>query len=368
MSLAKPARQNELDLLRVIAALSVFLFHYTDSFNLVNKIVPDNFFIGTYARYGYMGVPLFFVISGYVVTMTAMNKTFTEFVISRVARLYPVFWLTCIIAYLLPRTLHQIPTFLPWPSIKLLLYNCTMIPSAFGKPMINPVFWSLLEEMHFYLLISIIIIFKLWDKIILVIICWLIIYITVTSLGYSRDDGQVAILVPKHSLYFITGMLFYLLKIDYTVKWKLKFFLLVMFLLCLVNAVFLSIGANMFYKSANPLSPYGFIIITVFIFLIFFLIANNRFFITSNNMLKLLGDVTYPFYLLHLYGLGLYWLLRNSVQSQVLLLLMLLILFCISYIINRYFEKPVLKQFTKFLRYLFNKAGFLRSKDAIVKQ
>ncbi|WP_407304634.1 acyltransferase family protein [Acinetobacter sp.] len=113
MLLDKAARQNELDLLRVIAALSVFIFHYTDSFNYVNNIVPGNFGIGVFFRYGYMGVPLFFVISGYVVTMTAMNKSFTEFVISRISRLYPVFWLSCIIAFMLPRVIPHVPTYLP---------------------------------------------------------------------------------------------------------------------------------------------------------------------------------------------------------------------------------------------------------------
>jgi peptidoglycan/LPS O-acetylase OafA/YrhL len=367
MSLVKTARQNELDLLRVIAALSVFIFHYTDSFNYVNRIVPGNFGIGVFFRYGYMGVPLFFVISGYVVTMTAMNKSFAEFAISRITRLYPVFWLSCIIAFLLPRVLPHVDTFLPWPSIKALLVNCTMIPSVFDKQMINPVFWSLLEEMHFYLLITGIIIFKLWDKILPVLICWLIIYFVVSALGYSRPDDKVGILVPKHSLYFIAGMLFYLVKINYTAKWKLNGFLLVIFAFCLINAFYIARYTNLLYKSANAVSAYGFYFINLSIFFIFFLIANNKFSIRSNNVLRKLGDVTYPFYLLHLYGLGLYWVLRDTVQSQVLLLLMLVIMFCVSYAVNRYFEKPAIKYFTNIVKYISDKIITTQKTDNQIK-
>lgn len=281
-----------------------------------------------------------------------MNKSFTEFVISRIARLYPTFWLTCIIAFLLSRVFPHVPSFLPWPSIKAFLVNCTMIPSAFGKQMINPVFWSLLEEVHFYLLISGIIIFKLWDKILPVLIFWLTIYILIGALGYFRSDDQVGILVPKHSLYFIAGILFYLVKINYTAKWKLNSFLLVIFALCLINAFYLARYTNHMYKSLNAVSAYGFYLINLSIFFIFFFIASNKFSIRSNNVLRKLGDLTYPFYLLHLSGLGLYWLLRDKMQSQLLLLLILAIIVCVSYVVNRYFEKPVIKYFTNILKYI----------------
>lgn len=348
----KTDRQNELDLLRVIAALSVFIFHYTDSFNYASNIVPGNLGIGVFFRYGYLGVPLFFVISGYVVTMTAMNKSFTDFALSRITRLYPVFWLSCVIAFVLPRVFPQVPTFLPWPSFKGFLVNCTMIPSAFGTELINPVFWSLLEEVHFYLLISAIIIFKLWDKMMPVLICWLIVYLVVGALGLLRADDKVGILVPKHSLYFIAGILFYLVKINYTAKWKLNTFLLVVLGLCLTQAFFMAKYANLYYKSVDAVSAYGYYFIILSIFSTFFLIANDKFSIRSNNVLRKLGDITYPFYLLHLYGLGLYWALRNTVQSQVLLLSILVIMVCISNLVNKYFEKPATKWFTKILKFI----------------
>ena len=41
------------------------------------------------SRYGYLGVELLFIISGFVILMTAYNRTIQSFVASQVARLYP---------------------------------------------------------------------------------------------------------------------------------------------------------------------------------------------------------------------------------------------------------------------------------------
>lgn len=343
----KSNRQNEIDLLRIIAALTVFFFHYTDSFNYVFHIVPGNLFIGEFFRYGYMGVHLFFVISGYVVTMTAMKKSFTEFLISRAERLYPVFWLSCLIAAFLPRIFPYIHTFLSYPSLKAFIVNTTMIPSVFGVTMINPVFWSLLEEAHFYVIISIIIIFKLWNKILIVLICWLIIYVLLDSFGFARSDEQAGVIVPKNSLYFIAGMLFYLLRAEFCSRWKLIAFLSVIFALCIVKSFTFAKYGNLGYKATDAFNVYGYILVNILIFLTFWLIANKKITIRSNRFLEKMGDLTYPFYLIHIYGLGLYWYLRDAVQGQVLLLILLLIILLVSFGINQYFEKPLLRLFKK---------------------
>lgn len=40
-------------------------------------------------RYGYAGVNLFFVISGFVILMSVWGRTAPQFIASRVSRLYP---------------------------------------------------------------------------------------------------------------------------------------------------------------------------------------------------------------------------------------------------------------------------------------
>ncbi|MCU0650139.1 MAG: hypothetical protein MUF00_19285, partial [Gemmatimonadaceae bacterium] len=52
------------------------------------------------AKYGYLGVELFFMISGFVILMTAANGSVRDFVISRAVRLYPAFWVCCTATFL----------------------------------------------------------------------------------------------------------------------------------------------------------------------------------------------------------------------------------------------------------------------------
>jgi len=342
-------RQVEIDLLRIIAALIVFMYHYCDSFNYFSNIVPGNLIIGQYLRYGYMGVMLFFVISGYVVTMSTMQKNTSEFATSRVVRLYPVFWLSCLTAASLPRIFPFVHQFLPYPSVKILLLNLSMVPTAFNTVMINPVFWSLLEEVHFYLIISFIITFKLWPKVLNVIVIWLLIYAIQLLFGLGRSDDQIGILVPKHSLYFIAGMLFFLLQCKEFVRWKVGVLLLITFILTIPVSNNFANFTNRFFKGPHMVSVYGYIIINLTIFAIFWLIAEKRLLIKSNKKIIMkFGDLTYPFYLIHLYGLGLYWYLRDKVQSQLLLILILLLTIGASYLIHRFYEKPLSRFMKKF--------------------
>ena len=45
--------------------------------------------VGALTQYGYLGVNMFFVISGFVILMTAWGRTVETFAISRVTRLFP---------------------------------------------------------------------------------------------------------------------------------------------------------------------------------------------------------------------------------------------------------------------------------------
>ena len=68
------------------------MFHYAfrgaaaDDLSAVS--LPD---IADVAKYGYLGVDLFFVISGFVIAYSADGRTPAEFAIARFARIYPGF-------------------------------------------------------------------------------------------------------------------------------------------------------------------------------------------------------------------------------------------------------------------------------------
>src|ERR1700683_4879328 len=80
-------RLPQLDLLRFGAALSVALYH-------VCKWPAGGHALQSVTQFGFLGVDVFFMISGYVILMTAEFRTPVEFAKSRIARLYPTFWIS----------------------------------------------------------------------------------------------------------------------------------------------------------------------------------------------------------------------------------------------------------------------------------
>ena len=48
--------------------------------------------IANVTKYGYLGVNLFLLISGFVILVSSDGKSPRQFVISRIVRLYPTYW------------------------------------------------------------------------------------------------------------------------------------------------------------------------------------------------------------------------------------------------------------------------------------
>jgi hypothetical protein len=98
---ASRGRVETLDLLRLFAALAVVAYHYTfrgfaaDDMTWVHvdAVVPVT-------KYGYLGVQLFFVISGFVIAYSAEGRNARQFFIARAARLYPGFLACMTITFL----------------------------------------------------------------------------------------------------------------------------------------------------------------------------------------------------------------------------------------------------------------------------
>ena len=76
----KNVRRTDIDTLRAISVIAVIIYHFDKSF----------------FPYGYLGVDIFFVISGYVITRSILRKLkenkfkFTDFYYRRIKRILPV--------------------------------------------------------------------------------------------------------------------------------------------------------------------------------------------------------------------------------------------------------------------------------------
>lgn len=142
-------RFTELDALRGLAALAVVCLHYTSTFDTIfphHETLPISF------PYGGLGVQLFFLISGFVILMTARRRTDSiEFLKARFIRLYPTYWfclgITVLVIYGLPFPALQRPL---WE----LVVNATMFQSFVAVRDFDGVYWSLSRELVFYFLIA----------------------------------------------------------------------------------------------------------------------------------------------------------------------------------------------------------------------
>lgn len=156
---------NEIDILRAFSVILIFLYHYD------NKLF----------KLGYLGVDIFFVISGFVITLTLKDlKNFSlndlkNFYLRRIKRLYPAL-IFCVILttifYLFFGFLFQGNNIKDTIISSLLGYSNFFFhyqsKDYFQQDFLNPFghIWSLSVEIQFYILYSffLICIYKLFKK------------------------------------------------------------------------------------------------------------------------------------------------------------------------------------------------------------
>ena len=137
--------------LRGIAAVYVVIFHY--SLGLGYATLPK-----TFLSHGYLAVDLFFVLSGFVMTLNYAElfrggwqwRAFRIFLSRRIARVYPLFIVTAVYAtILIGRGMMEGPQV---GSKALLAWNVLMVQSWGMAPSFDAPSWSISAEWAAYLL------------------------------------------------------------------------------------------------------------------------------------------------------------------------------------------------------------------------
>jgi peptidoglycan/LPS O-acetylase OafA/YrhL len=164
----KPTRRNRfvfLDLIRSVAAPLVFYSHVVEYWNKHGHSSPVTDSISTFVNnplslfqdFGFFGVALFFLVSGFVVTHRASQERATEFALKRVLRIYPVLFAVVALIGVFGGGLHllgaaNLPTFTPTNLVtNALLINYFLLPQV----VLILVAWTLAIEVMFYLLLLI---------------------------------------------------------------------------------------------------------------------------------------------------------------------------------------------------------------------
>jgi peptidoglycan/LPS O-acetylase OafA/YrhL len=335
-------RNYALDLLRFIAAFVVVIYHVCYRGYMADNYSPVAYpFIGSIFKYGYLGVELFFVISGYVVLMSAIGKTTQQFVISRISRLFPAYWVACTLTFLVVRIWGPEPGTPFWSnlmdvSITQYAINMSMLHEFLGYRAIDGVYWTLTVELCFYFMVSLLIAFKLFDHLLVILSCWLIYSFLAGSTPISSPFSFA--LFPRYAPLFIGGMLLYLRQINFAKPWKIYGLLLVSIALSVRNG--LGVSAEMVAIFHDYFSSIIVSSVIVGIFLLLILITHGYIVLQRYKWLHLLGALTYPVYLLHHNtGYAVYQRLYLTVNKYVLLTGLLLVLYLTAYAVHTFVEK-----------------------------
>ncbi|MCO5973500.1 acyltransferase family protein [Actinoallomurus soli] len=292
-----PGRLRELDLLRFVAAAAVMLHHFTGvpapewPGGSARKIFPG---LGEVTRWGFLGVELFFLISGFVILMSAWDRRVGDFAVSRFTRLFPAYWVSVCLslgAYLAFRSYVPFGPGTDGPVMRF-LPNLTMLQEGVGSQRMEVVYWTLYVELHFYALIALLV----WrgvtyGRCVAFMTGWLLLSV----FAMEADFGFAKVLLLwRYAPFFVAGMGFFLI---YRYGSNLIVWLLI--------AVAWALGCYYDLKYNFPdfivpgVSEYVIPAGVTFVFVIMALVATHRLAWLRWRGLTLLGMLTYPLYLVH---------------------------------------------------------------------
>ncbi|MCQ8771383.1 acyltransferase family protein [Streptomyces telluris] len=208
-------RLAAVDGLRLLAAAAVAAYHYLgtptprfwgEAYDLP-QAAP---LLHAISGYGWLGVEAFFLISGFVICMSCWGRTPAQFAVSRIVRLFPLYWAVVLIIVaagtvtVLAGQRSGAPT-----DLRTTLGNLTMIPSPLGLDFTAGVAWTLWVEARFYLLMGALLLIGLtYRRVIAFGFLWLVL----ASIGRELHSTVLdEILLSQYAGLFVTGIALYLM-------------------------------------------------------------------------------------------------------------------------------------------------------------
>lgn len=202
-----------IDLLRFAAASMVMLCHYFGEWALVSRLGvsagsgPSGLASNAWLSSGWVGVEIFFVISGYVIALSAAGSTASDFARRRLLRLWPAA-LVCASITALVLLIAGVSWDLIAPR-----YAASALMILWAKQ-IDPVYWSLLVECVFYLLVTVLLAVGRWNpvKAGVALSVWTLVYlvwvISPASDAVPAVKPMAEFLLAPYGAFFGMGILF----------------------------------------------------------------------------------------------------------------------------------------------------------------
>lgn len=354
MSLTTPSQIKSIQALRGVAALAVALLHLA-GLQMLEGLRADT---GLY-RYGWLGVDVFFIISGFIMVWVTRNMSGSpqvagRFLLQRAVRIFPLWWVCVSFVGLFFFVIHQVPAS---PDViareqawGYYLRSLFLLPQE-RAPLLTEG-WTLIHELFFYIVFAAVLAVKMRKHIVPVLLLWGAVTALGFHLGAANVNPVLSIIFSPLSFLFIAGALIGVIKTPPALArfsgWAL--------LAALIWVAALLVTGTL-DKSARVLQ-----LIAPLSLLLWSVVTLEQ----SGNLevwrpLVSLGDISYALYLTHplvilawrvvrpFYKDGLFWGGVSGLPNSALLyvdMVVLLIAFLITaFLFHKLIEKPSLRFF-----------------------
>lgn len=350
---------NSIQFLRAVAALMVVYDHSMTLQNSYGASYQQNFF--ELSRFGCIGVDLFFVISGFIITFVANNYQGKSqglyFLEKRFYRINPIYYILTLTALAINLIQNIQPISL---SIKTLFDSLLIVPIKGDindhNLLLGPG-WTLIFEWLFYLLFFFIILLKVRHTVLFLI--GIIILLVICGRIFKPTDLRLTIITNPIMLEFLLGCIIcYIYLTVKRISVLIGFSCLLIGVVSYVYMIIFGFGDVWYYKFvlSGSLSVNRFLIWGIPSSLIvagcIFLEKNGRLSRIWNNKYALLsGDASYSIYLMHFIVLKLLRLLYkktgNFLPSDAMIWVQFFIAVAFSIWFYKLVEKPLLQYMHK---------------------
>ncbi|NCD67820.1 acyltransferase family protein [Mucilaginibacter agri] len=317
--------------IRFILATLVILYH-----------VSGSVFVGTMAVY------CFFILSGYWVTYMYEAKylkgryPIKTFYSSRILRIFPVYILLSILSFWMiyiysPEKFEAISTLNTTAKICFFLSNLFIL--GYNQLTIKPIVpaWSLDIELQFYLLLPILIFFVQKKNVRIALLCISTIITIILSVFYPQSVLARSVLI--YLSYFLTGIYLYKEKVKFSFRVELLFNILLISILI----IHFSLYNSHIYSAIKSVPNYEMYFNELLGLLAIPVLCNSTY-NKSDRLDRWLGDISYVLYLLHwvlLIPYNFYVKDLSKVQRLPILMIFLVATYSFSYVIFRFYDKPI---------------------------
>ncbi|MGL4634705.1 MAG: acyltransferase family protein [Beijerinckiaceae bacterium] len=332
-------RLANLDLLRLVAAVMVVFYHYTYSGFATGSWNPVAFpELAPLTQHFWSGVSLFFIISGFVIAYSAQNRSAYDFIVSRIARLYPAFVVCLSITAI--GVFAFGPVMIPELNMTMARWiaGFVVFSPALKQPFVDGAYWSIVVEIIFYLWVTLLIAAGIFQKRQLAIMTvWLA--ISLMNEFVLEHAGIKHLFTTRFAGYFVLGILTFRVFSGKRMPSLAETVIAMMAIVLSIRSDF-QMHQWMLNHYSDVQAWSGILAVAKLLLMLFVINAAIRMKpVITPIWCATLGGLTYPLYLIHQnLGFVAFHQLHNQMNRWVLLAAVIAIMTMIAWLVLRYVE------------------------------